>query len=48
LGGSVITGNGAAEGEGSGIFVDGDSTRVGIHRNTAIRQNHPDDTYPNR
>jgi hypothetical protein len=45
LGGSVITGNGATEGKGGGIFVEGDSARVAIHRNTAVRQNHPDDLH---
>jgi hypothetical protein len=43
LGGSVITGNGIADGRGGGIFVSGVSERVLIHRNTVVRQNHPDD-----
>ena len=43
LGGSVITGNGSPHGRGSGIFVEDDSARVTIHRNTAVRQNYPDD-----
>ena len=43
LGGSVITGNGIADGRGGGIFVSGDSARVIVHRNTVVRQNHPDD-----
>ncbi|HKV40908.1 MAG TPA: hypothetical protein VJX67_16985, partial [Blastocatellia bacterium] len=46
LGGSVITGNGSAEGRGGGIFVEGEAAKVAIHRNSAIRQNHPDDIYP--
>jgi hypothetical protein len=43
LGGSVIMGNGSARGYGGGIFVEGDSARVSIHRNTVVRQNHPTD-----
>ncbi len=43
LGGSVISGNGSAEGRGGGIFIDGDPARVSIHRNSFVRQNHPDD-----
>ena len=43
LGGSVITGNGIADGRGGGIFVSGHSERVVVHRNTVVRQNHPDD-----
>jgi nitrous oxidase accessory protein NosD len=43
LGGSVITGNGMAEGRGGGIFVSGQSERVVVHGNTFVRQNHPDD-----
>jgi hypothetical protein len=43
LGGSVITGNGAADGRGGGIFVSGPSESVVVHRNTVVRQNHPDD-----
>ena len=43
LGGSVITGNGMAEGRGGGIFVRGHGDRVGVHNNTVVRQNHPDD-----
>jgi len=43
LGGSVITGNGSPRGHGGGIFVEGDSARVSIHRNTVVRQNHPTD-----
>jgi hypothetical protein len=48
LGGSVITGNGSAEGRGGGIFVDGDAQRVVIHRNTVVRQNHPNDVEISR
>jgi hypothetical protein len=43
IGGSVVTGNGAAEGSGGGIFISGDPTRVAVHRNSVVRQNHPDD-----
>ncbi|HTP08317.1 MAG TPA: right-handed parallel beta-helix repeat-containing protein [Anaerolineae bacterium] len=43
LGGSVITGNGMAEGRGGGIFVSGQSEQVVVHGNTFVRQNHPDD-----
>jgi hypothetical protein len=43
LGGSVVTGNGIAEGRGGGIFVSGRSERVVVHRNMVVRQNHPDD-----
>jgi hypothetical protein len=43
LGGCVITGNGIADGRGGGIFVSGHSEQVVVHRNTAVRQNHPDD-----
>jgi Right handed beta helix region len=43
LGGSVITGNGTSHGSGGGIFVSEHSERVVIHRNTIVRQNHPDD-----
>ena len=43
LGGSVITGNGMAEGTGGGIFVSGDPEPVVVHGNTVVRQNHPDD-----
>ena len=43
LGGSVVTGNGIADGRGGGIFVSGHSERVVVHRNTVVRQNHPDD-----
>jgi hypothetical protein len=43
LGGSVITGNGMAEGRGGGIFVSGHSEPVVLHHNTVVRQNHPDD-----
>jgi hypothetical protein len=43
LGGSVITGNGIAEGRGGGIFVSEHSERIVVHRNTAVKQNHPDD-----
>lgn len=43
LGGSVIVGNGSPRGHGGGIFVEGDSARVSVHRNTVVRQNHPTD-----
>jgi hypothetical protein len=45
LGGSVITGNGSAEGRGGGVFVRGERNGVTIHRNTFVRQNHPDDVF---
>jgi len=43
LGGSVITGNGIADGRGGGIFASGCAEQVVVHRNTVVRQNHPDD-----
>lgn len=43
VGGSVILSNGCPRGRGGGIFVEGDAARVSIHRNTAVRQNHPGD-----
>lgn len=43
LGGSVITGNGIADGRGGGIFVSGHGEQVVVHPNTVVRQNHPDD-----
>jgi hypothetical protein len=46
LGGSVISGNGSINGRGGGIFIDGDAGRIAVHRNTAVRQNHPDDIFP--
>jgi hypothetical protein len=46
LGGSVISGNGAAQGDGGGIFIAGDAGNVRIHRDTVVRQNHPDDVSP--
>jgi hypothetical protein len=45
LGGSVITGNGRAQGRGGGIFISGNARSVAIHRNTVVRQNHPQDLY---
>jgi hypothetical protein len=48
LGGSVITGNGFPEGKGGGIFIEGDPAAVSIHRNTAVKLNHPDDVHPAR
>lgn len=41
LGGSVITGNNSNS--GGGVAIEGDPTRVVIHANTVVRQNHPDD-----
>ena len=43
LGGSVIMGNGGPHARGGGIFVEDDSARVIIHRNTVVRQNYPTD-----
>jgi thiamine kinase-like enzyme len=43
LNGSVITGNGSPQGYGGGVFINGDSANVVIHRNTVVRQNHPTD-----
>jgi hypothetical protein len=43
IGGSVITGNGGPEARGGGIFLHGKATGVAVHRNTIVRQNHPDD-----
>jgi len=43
LGGSVITGNGGPDVRGGGVFIDGDPAAVNIHRNTVVRQNHPND-----
>jgi len=43
LGGSVITGNGSAEGRGGGVFIADGASAVSIHANTFVRQNHPDD-----
>jgi hypothetical protein len=45
LGGSVISGNGSVSGRGGGIFIDGDAARIAVHRNTVVRQNHPDDLF---
>jgi hypothetical protein len=39
LDGTVITGNRG----GGGIIIDGDRTRVAVHRNTVVRQNYPAD-----
>jgi nitrous oxidase accessory protein NosD len=43
IGGSVITGNGSAEGRGGGVFIADGAAAVSIHANTFVRQNHPDD-----
>ncbi|HYM62240.1 MAG TPA: right-handed parallel beta-helix repeat-containing protein [Thermoanaerobaculia bacterium] len=45
IGGSVISGNGSVDGRGGGIFIEGDPAPVSIHRNTVVRQNHPDDVW---
>src|SRR5947209_4336337 len=42
IGGSIISGNGSANGRGGGIFIRGDVARVAVHRNSVVRQNHPD------
>jgi len=44
IGGSVISGNGMTEGSGGGLYVDGNP--VGVHTNTLVRVNYPDDLYP--
>ena len=41
----LITGNGSAQGKGGGIFISGNARSVAIHRNTVVRQNHPEDVY---
>jgi len=43
LGGSVITGNNSVC--GGGIAIGGEASRVVIHANTVVRQNHPDDVH---
>jgi hypothetical protein len=43
LSGSVITGNGCQIGRGGGIFADGVSKHIIVHRNSVVRQNHPTD-----
>jgi hypothetical protein len=48
LGGSVITGNGSVAGRGGGVFIAGDARRVVIHRDTVVRQNHPNDVEISR
>lgn len=45
FGGSVISGNGAADGRGGGVFIAGDAAGISIHRNSVVRQNHPDDVW---
>ncbi len=48
LGGSVVSGNGSVAGRGGGIFIDGNAARIAVHRNTVVRQNHPDDLFSRR
>lgn len=45
LGGCVISGNDAGDGSGGGVFVAAESPGVSIHRNSFVRQNHPDDVF---
>ena len=43
FGGSVVTGNDCLEGAGGGIYIADGATSVGVHRNTFVRQNSPND-----
>jgi hypothetical protein len=39
----VITGNGAVDGQGGGIFINGRPEDVVVHKNTILGRNFPDD-----
>ena len=43
IGGSVIVGNGSSSGRGGGIVLGPGADGVSVHRNSAVRLNHPDD-----
>jgi hypothetical protein len=43
LGGSIVTGNSCHSDRGGGVFSEGDTSKVHIHRNMVVRQNHPND-----
>jgi hypothetical protein len=45
LGGSVISANGFPEGKGGGIYIEDGASGPNVHRNTVVRQNHPDDVW---